>query len=849
MTEEQRATSVSADERDALRMVLDYMPGGVALVDPELSYIVFNEKYAELFEFPDGIVARGRSAVDEFRFQAERGDFGNGEKEELIQQVIDKYRSREDISYERHLPDGATLEIRIAPTPDDGTVVVVNDITERKRAEEALAASEAQFRDTLESSPIGTTIVRADGSFSFVNSRMAEMVGLSKKQFLASRARDFYVDPTARDAINDRLLHAGRLRDVEACMKKPDGTPFWVLLSFEPAHYQGEQSYFGWVYDITERKRAQEESTKQSRIIRNTLETIDHGILMVDANMTIVTYNQLFAEMFGVPRSLLDEQGNFHDLIRQWLERAGMDDRVKEKAIENTNRRDFFKFEQTLPDGRIIEVRHLPRDDGWFVRTFDDISERKQVEEQRERQSLQAHLLHSAAEMAAETDSIEEALQHALDMICEMTHWSVGHVYRPSDTNDEVLVSTIIWHFDDADRFETFREITEQTSFSVGEGLPGRILQSGAPVWITNVQSDSNFPRNKIGRDLGVKGAFGFPVNIGGKTVAVLEFFAREEMAPDENFLEIMRNVGEQLGRVFERKQAEVELRRAKEKAERALADLTRAQQDLVQSEKMASLGQLTAGIAHEIKNPLNFVNNFAETSVELLEELGEILNPVAETLDEKTRDDINDLLKTLESDLQTIATHGHRADGIMRSMLMHAREHTGELEASDLNALVEQSLKLAYHGERSHHAQFNVTMETMLGDDVGMVHVMPQELTRVLVNVFGNCFYAVRNRAGESDAKDYEPTVRVTTKSLGGDVEVCIWDNGTGMPAEVVEKLFTPFFTTKPAGQGTGLGLSLSYDIVVQGHGGSVDVTSENGEFTEFVLRLPRTPKHGAVA
>ena len=173
----------------------------------------------------------------------------------------------------------------------------------------------------------------------------------------------------------------------------------------------------------------------------------------------------------------------------------------------------------------------------------------------------------------------------------------------------------------------------------------------------------------------------------------------------------------------------------------------------------------------------------------------------------------------------------------------------TSALSAAGALALVEQSLKLAYHGERSQHAQFNVTMETMLGDDVGMVHVMPQELTRVLVNVFGNSFYAVRNRAGESDAKDYEPTVRVTTKSLGGDVEVCIWDNGTGMPAEVVEKLFTPFFTTKPAGQGTGLGLSLSYDIVVQGHGGSVDVTSETGEFTEFVLRLPRTPKHGAVA
>lgn len=714
---------------------------------------------------------------------------------------------------------------------------------------ESRGLTETQFRDALESSPIGATIVRPDGSFSFVNARMTEILGVSKEQFFASRPRQFWADPGQLDLINERLSQHGRLRDFEARLRNSDGTPVWVLLSFEPAPFDGEPCYFGWVYDISELKRAQEAAAEQSQIVRNTLDTMDQGIIMVDENMDTVTCNHQFANMFSLTEELLHEQPSFHDLIRDWFRRSGLDEALLEKAIKNTYERGPMSFEQPQPDGRTLEIHHLPRDDGWFVRTFTDISDRKRTEARLSRQALEAELLHRAADMAAETASIAEALRLTLDMICEMTDWAVGHVYQPMESDHDRLVSTTIWHFDEPEKYTTFRDITERTDFSVGQGLPGRILESGEPAWIANVQVDANFPRAKLATDLGVKGAFGFPVKIRGRAVAVLEFFSAEVMEPDPTLLEIMENVGEQLGRVFERKEAETDLRAAKEGAEQALSDLTRAQQELVRTEKMASLGALTAGIAHEIKNPLNFVNNFAETSVELLDELEEALVPGRETMGADTRGEVDDLLRTLRSDLQTIATHGHRADDIMRSMLMHARDHTSALEPTDLNALVGKSLKLSYHGERARNTQFTVKTQTELDDTIGMAEVAPQDLTRVLVNLFGNAFYATRKRQETAGNGDYQPAVKVTTKGLGDQVEVRIWDNGTGMPPEVVEKLFNPFFTTKPAGEGTGLGLSLSYDIIVQGHGGSMSVDSKAGEFSEFVLRLPHAVKEGGSA
>ena len=283
------------------------------------------------------------------------------------------------------------------------------------------------------------------------------------------------------------------------------------------------------------------------------------------------------------------------------------------------------------------------------------------------------------------------------------------------------------------------------------------------------------------------------------------------------------------------------EARRAHAAAEAALADLRRAQDRLIQAEKMASLGQLTAGIAHEIKNPLNFVNNFAGLSVELLDELKETAAPALAALDEDKRAEIDEIVAMLTGNLEKIAEHGRRADGIVKSMLEHSRGESGERRAVDLNALVEEALNLAYHGARAQDQSFNITLERDFAAAIAPIELVPQDVTRVLLNLIGNGFYAATKRLKDGAEPNFRPILKVTTRDLGEAVEIRVRDNGAGIMPEIRDKLFQPFFTTKPTGEGTGLGLSISYDIVTQQHGGTIAVDSRVGEFTEFAIRLPR--------
>ncbi|OKO69994.1 histidine kinase, partial [Bradyrhizobium sp. NAS80.1] len=269
------------------------------------------------------------------------------------------------------------------------------------------------------------------------------------------------------------------------------------------------------------------------------------------------------------------------------------------------------------------------------------------------------------------------------------------------------------------------------------------------------------------------------------------------------------------------------------------LEDLRTAQDRLVQTEKLASLGQLTAGIAHEIKNPLNFVNNFAALSAELTGELNDAL--ASSTLPDKTRAEIDELTGLLKDNLRKVVQHGRRADSIVKNMLLHSREGGGEHRLSDINALVEESLNLAYHGARAEKPQFDVTLKRELDPAAGSADVYPQEITRVLLNLISNGFYAVAKRKADNGAAAYEPVVTAATRDCGERIEIRIRDNGTGIPDEVKGKMFNPFFTTKPAGEGTGLGLSMSHDIIVKQHGGTIDVDTRPGEFTEFTILLPR--------
>ena len=253
-----------------------------------------------------------------------------------------------------------------------------------------------------------------------------------------------------------------------------------------------------------------------------------------------------------------------------------------------------------------------------------------------------------------------------------------------------------------------------------------------------------------------------------------------------------------------------------------SLENLRTTQDRLVQTQKLASLGQLTAGIAHEMKNPLNFVNNFSGVSAELVDELREILKEAS--FNETRRGEITELMDTLRSNLDKVVEHGKRADGIVKNMLLHSHQGSGEHRPVAINSLIEESLKLAYHGARAEKQNFNIMVDQSLDPAAGEVDIFPQEITRVLLNLISNGVYATRDKAA-SDGENYKPTLSASTKSLGDRVEIRIRDNGIGIPSEVKDKIFNPFFTTKPAGEGTGLGLSISHDIIVKQHGGSIEV------------------------
>jgi two-component system, NtrC family, sensor kinase len=476
----------------------------------------------------------------------------------------------------------------------------------------------------------------------------------------------------------------------------------------------------------------------------------------------------------------------------------------------------------TFADQAVIAIEN--------VRLFDEVQARtRDLSESLQQQTATADVLKVISRSAFDLKTVLDTLVEAAARLCDADQGTIAR------DRDGVFQRVATYGFSDefTEYVKTIPVIPERGTAT------GRALLEGRVVHIPDVQADPEYTFAEAQKLGGFRTILSLPMLREGLPIGVLALTRHEVRPFTDKQIELVSTFADQAAiaienvRLFESVEA-----RTRELA-KSLEDLRTAQDRLVQTEKLASLGQLTAGIAHEIKNPLNFVNNFSAVSVELIDELREALGGAH--LDSKLRAEIGEIADTLQGNLDKVVQHGKRADAIVKNMLLHSRQGSGEHRPVDINALVDESLNLAYHGARAEKQGFTITLERSFDPAAGEVDLFPQEITRALLNLISNGFYAATKRKAEANGGDYEPTLAATTKNLGNSVEIRIRDNGTGIPPEVREKLFSPFFTTKPAGEGTGLGLSISHDIIVKQHGGSIEVNTQPGEFTEFRIILPR--------
>jgi two-component system NtrC family sensor kinase len=503
---------------------------------------------------------------------------------------------------------------------------------------------------------------------------------------------------------------------------------------------------------------------------------------------------------------------------------------ISRKRVQPFNKR-HVDLATTFADQAVIAIEN--------VRLFEEVQARTEdLRESLQQQTATADVLKVISRSTFDLQTVLQTLVESAAKLCDADKATITR------QKDGVFFRAETYGFSNE-----FMDYARTVSVVPDRGSAiGRALLEGVVVHIPDVQADLDYTFIEGQRLGGFRTILGVPMLREGIPLGVIALTRSEARPFTDKQIELATTFADQAAIAIENVRLFESVEARTRELTKSLEELRTAQNRLVQTEKLASLGQLTAGIAHEIKNPLNFVNNFSAVSVELLDELQAALPRTG--LDDNARDEIGELVNLLRGNLEKILQHGKRADSIVKNMLLHSREGTGERRPVDLNSIIDESLNLAYHGARAEKREFKIRLERSFDPAAGEVELFPQEITRVFLNLISNGFYAAMKRKAEAKLDGYEPMLAAATRNLGDSVEIRIRDNGGGILPEVKEKMFNPFFTTKPPGEGTGLGLSLSYDIIVKQHAGSIEVDTEPGEFTEFKIILPRaaaTGKKGA--